>query len=230
MVRGESAGEDGVVGLVLSDVDGTLLTHDRVLSERAIAAVGRLREAGILFAIVSGRPPRGLSTIKEALPLTTPLAGFNGGAIVNPDGSSLSSHRLAADDAKTVIRTVGDHGLDVWLYTDTDWLVADAAAAHVAKEQRAVGFAPAVSADFAPHLDRAVKIVGVSDDSAQVAGCEESIWAWGGGRVSARRSQSYDLDITHPEATKGHVLTMLSACTACPRTGSRPSATGRTRS
>ena len=34
------------VSLVISDVDGTLVTHDKVLTPRAIAAVQRLHENG----------------------------------------------------------------------------------------------------------------------------------------------------------------------------------------
>src|SRR5271166_6378322 len=39
------------ISLVLADVDGTLVTEDKVLTERAQAAVHRLHDAGIRFAI-----------------------------------------------------------------------------------------------------------------------------------------------------------------------------------
>ncbi|HEX9527338.1 MAG TPA: HAD hydrolase family protein [Streptosporangiaceae bacterium] len=38
-------------------------------------------EAGILFAITSGRPPRGMSMLIEPLDITTPIAAFNGGLL-----------------------------------------------------------------------------------------------------------------------------------------------------
>ena len=50
---------DKPIRLVLADVDGTLVTQAKELTDRAIAAVHRLHDAGILFAITSGRPPRG---------------------------------------------------------------------------------------------------------------------------------------------------------------------------
>ena len=46
------------IRLFLADVDGTLVTQEKVLTDRAIAAVAKLKQAGILFAITSGRPPR----------------------------------------------------------------------------------------------------------------------------------------------------------------------------
>ena len=45
--------------LLLADVDGTLVTQDKVLTERSIEAVRALNEAGLMFALTSGRPPRG---------------------------------------------------------------------------------------------------------------------------------------------------------------------------
>src|SRR6476661_2114853 len=46
------------ISAVLSDVDGTLVTTDKVLSARAEAAVAALHASGIAFAIISARPPR----------------------------------------------------------------------------------------------------------------------------------------------------------------------------
>ena len=45
------------IRLLLADVDGTLVTQDKLLTERAIEAVRGLGDAGILFALpVAGRP------------------------------------------------------------------------------------------------------------------------------------------------------------------------------
>ena len=41
------------IALVVSDVDGTLLTKDKILTDGAKAAVRKLHEAGIGFTIVS---------------------------------------------------------------------------------------------------------------------------------------------------------------------------------
>jgi haloacid dehalogenase-like hydrolase len=44
------------ISLVLADVDGTLVTEQKILMERARSAGAPLRSAGIGFAIASGRP------------------------------------------------------------------------------------------------------------------------------------------------------------------------------
>jgi hydroxymethylpyrimidine pyrophosphatase-like HAD family hydrolase len=70
---------------------------DKELTDRAVAAVGRVDEAGILFAITSGRPPRGMSMLIEPLNLTTPIAAFNGGLLVNRDMSVVEQRVLPAE-------------------------------------------------------------------------------------------------------------------------------------
>lgn len=198
------------IRLVLCDVDGTLVTHEKVLTQRAIDAVAKLRAANILFAITSGRPPRGVNMVNDALRLSTPISGFNGGVVVNPDYSFLSGHLLTAHTAKQVIRKIREHGLDVWLYTDADWFVNDANAPHVAREAWTVKFEPTVTDDFTAHLEHVVKIVGVGDDFELVERAEKDLQQWGGKHISAERSQPYYLDVTHPHATKGFVVLMLS--------------------
>ena len=206
----QSAATPPSIRLVIADVDGTLVTKEKVLTPRAIAAVARLRAANVRFAVTSERPPKGMSMINDALQLTEPLAAFNGGVVVNPDLSVVASHLLSADIAAAVIRMIHAHGLDAWLYTDTDWYVTDAKRPHVAREQWTVRFPPVVVADYSPHLERVVKIVGVSDDLEAVARCEKAMQDWGGTRISAERSQPYYLDVTHPSANKGCVVLTLS--------------------
>src|SRR5512146_5697 len=96
-------GNDQQIRLVIADVDGTLVTKDKVLTPRAISAVGALKDAGIAFSITSGRPPKGMKSVIEALDLTNPIAAFNGGVIVRPDLSVLEESYLPRPIAERVI-------------------------------------------------------------------------------------------------------------------------------
>jgi Cof subfamily protein (haloacid dehalogenase superfamily) len=198
------------IQLVIADVDGTLVTQGKVITPRAEKAVRELRDAGILFAITSGRPPRGMKMVVDQLQLTGPVAAFNGGVLVAPDMSVLRQNFLPADVAKQVIDSISRHGLDVWLYTDRDWFVHNVDAPHVAREQWTVKFPPIVASNFEAKLDKVAKIVGVSDDYELVARCEKDVQTLCGSRASAARSQPYYLDVTHPKANKGEVVLMLS--------------------
>jgi hypothetical protein len=198
------------ISLVLADVDGTLVTAEKVLTTRTVSAVSALRAAGIAFAITSGRPPRGMATLIDPLALRTPVAGFNGGIFVKPDMTIMAEHVLAADVSGSALEIILHHGMDAWVYSGKDWLVRDANAAHVAREQWTVKFAPTVVENFEDALGNAVKIVGVSDDRDLVARCEKDAQDALGAKAAAARSQPYYLDVTHPDANKGTVVTTLS--------------------
>lgn len=199
------------IRLLVADVDGTLVTQDKVLTPRAIEAVAKLRAADILFALTSGRPPRGMRMLIAPLELETPLAAFNGGLIVDPDMTVISQRVIPDALVPDIVHTLDDAGIDVWVYRGADWLVRSADAPHVAREMATVQFAPTVVADFDGHLDGVAKVVGVSDDHDAIAAATDATHAAFGAHVSAARSQPYYLDITHPAANKGGVIAFMSA-------------------
>jgi Cof subfamily protein (haloacid dehalogenase superfamily) len=195
---------------VLADVDGTLVTNSKALTPRAIEAVRRLHERGVVFAITSGRPPRGMRMLVEPLDLRGLIAAFNGGMIVRPDMNVIDEWTIPADVAPAVIDAIREHGLYPWMYRDTEWYVTDTHAAHEARESSTVQFAPTVVPSYDGLLDRAVKIVGVSNDHERVAQCETAVRQEFGMHVSAARSQPHYLDVTSPQANKGMVVVRLS--------------------
>jgi Cof subfamily protein (haloacid dehalogenase superfamily) len=198
------------VRLVLADVDGTLVTSDKVLTPRTIEAVESLRTAGILFAVTSGRPPRGMSMLVKPLELSTPIAAFNGGIFTRPDMSVIEEQVIPADIVPSVCELLDSHGLDVWLYRGADWLVLDPQGPHVDRESKTVRFDPTPVASFDAVRDNVAKIVGVSDDYDAVQKAAQAAREELGDHVSAARSQPYYCDVTHPDANKGCVVSYLS--------------------
>jgi len=198
------------VAAVLADVDGTLVTRDKVVTPRAIEAIEKLHERGVLFAITSGRPPRGLRMLVRPLEMRGPMAAFNGGIIVQPDMTIVDELTIPADVAPAVIDTIRAHGLYPWIYRETEWYVTDPKAPHAAREAGTVQFQPTVVPSYDGLLDRAVKIVGVSDDYDKVARCETDVQQQYGIRTSVARSQPYYVDVTNTTANKGVVVERLS--------------------
>jgi Cof subfamily protein (haloacid dehalogenase superfamily) len=198
------------IAAVLADVDGTLVTKSKVLTARAIRAVQELQELGVLFAITSGRPPRGMRMLVEPLGIKVPMAAFNGGIIVLPDMSVVDERSIPAEIAPAVLETIRAHGLYAWIYHGTDWYITDSRAPHAEREATTVQFSPIVVPTYAGLLDRVIKIVGVSDDHPLVEQCEAAVQRRFGNQVSATRSQAHYLDVTHPTANKGVVIERLS--------------------
>jgi Cof subfamily protein (haloacid dehalogenase superfamily) len=198
------------IKLLLADVDGTLVTPDKELTDRAVDAVRRLGEAGIKFAITSGRPPKGMSMLIEPLNITTDIAAFNGGLLVNRDMSVIEQRVIPEDLVEPVAALNKSFGLDTWLYRGADWYVPDPKGAHVARETFTVRFEPKVMDSFDGLTTNVAKLVGVSDDLDAVARASDAAHHEFGDHVAAARSQPYYLDVTHPDANKGAVAQFLS--------------------
>ncbi len=199
------------IRLLLADVDGTLVTSEKALTEHAIEAVRKLDDAGIRFAITSGRPPRGMQMLIEPLRLTTPVSAFNGGVVVEPDMTVLEQKTIPDELAPAIISHLQSAGLDVWLYRGAEWFVHDPNAPHVARESATVQFEPTVVESYDGISTSLAKIVGVNDDHDLVAAVSRTTQEQFGDAVSAARSQPYYLDVTHPQANKGEVVRFLSA-------------------
>jgi Cof subfamily protein (haloacid dehalogenase superfamily) len=203
------ASANASIRLFLADVDGTLVTQDKILTDRAVAAVRSLRQAGVLFAITSGRPPRGMEMLVEPLDLDTPIAAFNGGLMVDRTLKVLEEHALPEDLVKPVVDHMKSFDLDVWLYRGADWYVPDPKAPHVDREAWTVKFEPKVMDSLDGLTDGVVKLVGVSDDHDAIAAATRAATEKFGDQVEAAASQPYYLDVTHKQANKGEVARYL---------------------
>ncbi|MDH7798910.1 MULTISPECIES: Cof-type HAD-IIB family hydrolase [unclassified Beijerinckia] len=204
------------ISAVVSDVDGTLVADDKTLTTRARSAVAKLHASGVIFGVISARPPRGLFMLVEPLKIKTPLIGFNGGMLTDPDLRIIVEHPLPPDVAHRAVEQLDMLGAQVWVFSDRDWLLRDPEEPYAALEQRTVGFRPTVVDDFGSALNSASKIVGVSRDSALLTKCEADVSALLAGQVSVVRSQTYYLDITHLLANKGAALSEFAKLSAIP--------------
>ncbi len=189
--------------LVVSDVDGTLVTKDKILTDAAKAAVQRLRDAGIGFTIVSSRPTIGMQFLIEPLALALPFGSFNGSSIVDPAFEPIEQHVISAATAQRSIDVLNEFGVDIWLFTNEQWLTRNPDGEYVPHERRAIKHDPVIVNDFASYLADACKIVGASSDAALLQRCEVAMKAAVGAQATAVRSQSYYLDVTPPGHDKG---------------------------
>jgi Cof subfamily protein (haloacid dehalogenase superfamily) len=197
------------ISLLVSDIDGTLVTKEKALTPRTRDAVRRLRAAGIAFTIISSRPPRGLRWLIEALDVTAPIAGFNGGVIANPDLAPIEQHLIPPDVARRAVDQISRNGARIWVFSGNEWILNDPTGPYIDLEERTVRFPPTIVDDFGSALDSAAKIVGVSDDFPLLARLEASTREALGDDATVARSQLYYLDVTHRAANKGTAIGLL---------------------
>jgi Cof subfamily protein (haloacid dehalogenase superfamily) len=199
------------IKLVVSDVDGTLITPDKRITSAAIAAVEKLRAAGIGFTVVSSRPTVGMEFLIKPLALTLPFGSFNGSSIVDPLLRPIARHLIRAATTRRAIDLLDQFGVDIWLFTSDQWLIRDPNGEYVAHEARAIMHEPVAVDSFAPYLNSACKIVGASSDPALLLRCEKAMRQAVGAQATAVRSQTYYLDITPSGHDKGTFVADIEA-------------------
>lgn len=204
------------VSLLVSDVDGTIVRHDRMLAPSTIDAAARLREAGIRLALVSSRPPGGLTALRAPLGLDTPQAGFNGALVEDAQGRILAEHTIPEAACREAVARLEAAGLDVWVFAEGEWLLKNERAAYIPREQLSISMGWRVVSDFTPHLGRVHKVMGSSTDFARCAKAASDLAAALGGQAAVLRSQDYYVDVTHPAANKGEAAQLIARALGLP--------------
>jgi Cof subfamily protein (haloacid dehalogenase superfamily) len=204
------------ISLVISDVDGTLVTPDKQITQASARAAQLLYQRGIGLTVVSSRPPIGLRMLVEPLSLQLPMGAFSGGAVVNPDLAVIEQHFVPAPAARRSADVLAAFGVDIWLFTPHGWLIRDPGGHYVPNERRTIRAEPLVVPDFSTHFAHAFKIVGSSRDFGRLAECETAVRNALGDQAFVARSQLYYLDITAPGRDKGTFLESLAKRVAVP--------------
>ncbi|MEE1759746.1 MULTISPECIES: HAD family hydrolase [unclassified Streptomyces] len=91
--------------LVATDLDGTLLRSDGTLSPRTRTAVAAAEDAGIRVVLVTGRPPRSVPSLLDAIGPHFVIAA-NGAAVYAPDGTAVRTDPIPAPDAAGLVLRV----------------------------------------------------------------------------------------------------------------------------
>ena len=199
------------VRLVVSDVDGTMVTRDKILAPSTIEAARRLRDAGVPLALVSSRPPRGMAFLTMELGLTSPMGGFNGATILAPDGAVIEERLVPEHAVRESLALFAQRGVEPWLFADNEWLIQGWESAYIPRERRTVRFDPVVVDDFEPFVARCGKVVGASHQFDKLAACEAELQGILGHHANAHRSQLYYLDVTNPSTDKGTAVHAFAA-------------------
>lgn len=197
------------IRLVVTDVDGTLVRHDRTLAPSTVAAAGRLRAAGVKLALVSSRPPRGLDALLGPLGIDTPRAGFNGGVIEDAAGVVLEERTIPDAATQEAVAFLEAAGIDVWVFARDQWLLKRPDGAYVPREQISIRMGFRVVDDFTPHLHDVHKVMGSATDHDRIGALEAALHARIGAQAAVHRSQAYYIDVTHPDANKGRAAGAL---------------------
>lgn len=200
-----------MIRLIVSDIDGTMVRHDKSLPDENVAAVARATAAGLAVTSISARPPSGMLWIAEALGIEGAMGAFNGATIFGADGVVLSAERMTPAAAAEALRLIDRPGVSPWLFANGEWHARDATNPHTAREVQSAGVAPVIGGDWDALLTQADKIVGVCDEADLLAAVEVEAKAALGDCATVARSQPYYLDFLSPGGNKGAGVAKLAA-------------------
>ncbi len=124
VVRGlaQLVGAGRVIRLVFLNVDGTLLSGPRHISERTKRTISDAREGGVEIVLVSSRPPRDIRLFHQQLQLHTPIIACGGALLWNEQARAGLTHVSVEPGLATEVITLGRSlGAIANLESDDEW-------------------------------------------------------------------------------------------------------------
>lgn len=117
------------IRLVVTDLDGTLLSPDRTISDHAVEVIARLREKGILFTFITGRPWCAAERFAKRVGIDIPVITCNG-AVINQGYDILWRNPMPLLPLRELLKAAADDGLTVLFsqegteaaMSETDWV------------------------------------------------------------------------------------------------------------
>ncbi|WP_242220439.1 Cof-type HAD-IIB family hydrolase [Bacillus cereus group sp. BfR-BA-01380] len=103
--------------LIAIDLDGTLLTSKKVISEENIAAIKECQEKGHVVAICTGRSMTDVQKLLEETNLQCPIIAENG-AILYLDNEMLQRYPITNGHAEEIVDYLEEKNISYQLYTD----------------------------------------------------------------------------------------------------------------
>lgn len=204
------------IRLLVCDIDGTLVRHDKSLPNENVAAIRDLVKRGVAVTLISARPAAGIMPIARALGLPGPFGAFNGGTIFDAGGRELVANKVPHTTAKALNDLYSQPGVTRWLFAAGEWLTSNPDNSHTAREVLSSGLQPRAAGDFSPWLNTVDKLVAVCDDDPVMDRIEAEAFDLAGVTATVVRSQDYYLDATAPQANKGEGVTRLAELYAVP--------------
>jgi Cof subfamily protein (haloacid dehalogenase superfamily) len=195
------------IALVISDIDGTLITSNHELTPATRAAAAALEKRGIALSLASSRPARSIRPLAAALGLRSPFAAFNGALITTADGEIVVRSIIPAVTIARIKAIADDLGLSLWLYDEEVWW-APVRDAFVEREEHTSGFSARL-AGYAERVTGDANKLTVVGKPELVAQAEQRVLATMSDEVSASRSKPRFLDVTARGIHKGTVVARL---------------------
>ncbi|MFY9710897.1 MAG: Cof-type HAD-IIB family hydrolase [Candidatus Cybelea sp.] len=111
-----------MIRLVAFDVDGTLVGRSLSISEGVRAAVERMKAAGVIGCLVTGRMYRATLPFARELGFDAPIICYQGAAIIDPETDAVLDHRALQNDVVRELASLAERDrMHLQLYRNDEY-------------------------------------------------------------------------------------------------------------
>lgn len=190
---------------VFSDIDGTLVASNHLISPHTEATIKRILALGIPFILVSARPPLAITPYMEQLNNRSPFVAFSGALILDADCKPLYNVTIDEADQAALDQVLArfDH-LSINHFVQRDWFCNDPEHPAVKLEESIVKLKSAKKPDQLLCANK-VLVIGDAEDILQL----ETMLKQQFPQLSIHRSQARYLEIMHQKASKAQAIRFM---------------------
>lgn len=107
-----------MIKLIASDMDGTLLNDEMVISEENAAAIKKAQEAGLHFIIATGRTYESGYNMVQKAGITCPFIALNGARLYDENGGIQYSHEFDHKNLSAALERLKHYDIQIDIVTD----------------------------------------------------------------------------------------------------------------
>ncbi|PDO10520.1 MAG: hydrolase [Candidatus Reconcilbacillus cellulovorans] len=200
--------------MLVVDLDDTLLTDDRTVTDATRAALAEAAARGVVVTLATGRMYASARRIAESLRLDVPIITYQGALVKTLDGRVLYERTVPRDVAERFWQYCKQNRLHLHVYHDDTLYVPEDN--DKSREYAALSEVPFV---VEPNLGRLIGLplpkMLVVDDPERLDRIMPELRDMFGDRAHITKSKPHYLEVLHPEATKGHAIRFLAAHFGC---------------
>lgn len=199
--------------LIALDMDGTLLTTDKKISEKNEAAIKAAEEKGVKIVLASGRPLKGLTRYLEELDLLKDedyVLSFNGGLVQNARTQEIISKvSLKGSDLKNIYEISKKLNINIHAFSAKDGLITPKMSQYTEHEAKLNGIGVQIR-DFNKVEDEEdiIKVMMIDPQEILDPAIEQlpsKVYE----KYNVFKSAPFFLEFTHKEVDKGLGLQKL---------------------
>lgn len=199
------------IKLVFSDIDGTLINSNHVITEKTKHAVKTTTNLGVPFVLVSARMPSGILPLQKELGINSPIICYSGSLVIDDGRNTVLSKSLPRKNVNSIYETVKSKfsTIQISIYSHDQWIVENPQDEWVIQEQHITGAKP-VQSDLIAFINSNPEIhkilcMGPSEDIEEL----KEVLMKDNADLTIYKSKDTYLEIMSGEASKSKAIQRL---------------------